>query len=109
LNAVPVQIPFTFSTPVVAPSQVIWTVSFNTSGFGQSPFGNGTPCATNVDPGCGYDSLNVGAWTYTNAPYSGTDLNADELWHSTGNPPGQLVVESGQTGRTPLAKITIGN
>jgi hypothetical protein len=112
LNAVPVQIPFTFPTAVAAPSQVIWTVSFNTSGFGDSPFGYSTACATSGipagTPGCGYDSLNVGAWTYTNAPYSGTDLNADQLYHSTGNPPGPLAVQSGQTGRTPLAEITIG-
>jgi hypothetical protein len=108
LNGYPVNLTFTFPTAVQAPSEVIWTVSFNTSGFGDTPFGYGTACASSGNPGCGYDSLNVGAWTYTNAPYSGTDLNADELFHSTGNPPNTLAVQSGQAGRTPLAKITIG-
>jgi hypothetical protein len=45
LNSVPVQITFTLPA-VQAPSQVIWTVSFNTSGYGQTPFGYATTCAT---------------------------------------------------------------
>jgi hypothetical protein len=112
LNSYPVQITFTFPTDVQAPSQVIWTVSFNTSGFGYSPFGDSTTCATSGNPagnpGCGYDSLNVGSWAYTNAPYSGTDLDADQAFRSTGQPPSPLAVESGWTGFTPLAEITIG-
>jgi hypothetical protein len=111
LNSVPVQITFTLPA-VQAPSQVIWTVSFNTSGFGSSPFGDSTTCATSGspagNPGCGYDSLNVGAWAYTNAPYSGTDLDADLAFRSTGNPAGPLTVESGWAGFTPLAEIKIG-
>jgi hypothetical protein len=87
-----VKITFPFGGTVSAPSQVIWTVSFNTSTWGYSPIGPAScsPVITTPpsDPGCGYDSLNVGAWAYTNAPYSGADLDADLAFRSfwTGSP-----------------------
>jgi hypothetical protein len=111
-----VKITFPFGGTVSAPSQVIWTVSFNTSTWGYSPIGPAScsPVITTPpsDPGCGYDSLNVGAWAYTNAPYSGADLDADLAFRSfwTGSPPAvnPLAVESGWDGLTPLAEIRIG-
>ncbi len=42
------------------PSQVIVTVSYNTSTSGYTPYGTGTTCYSSSG-GCGYDSLNVSA------------------------------------------------
>lgn len=60
----------------VLPTKVIWTVAFNTSGYGAAPLGYGTACATSV-AGCGYDSLNVGAETFAGQPSRGTDVDAN--------------------------------
>jgi len=42
-------------------SDVIWTVAFNTSGYGETPLGYGTACSQSIQ-GCPYDSLNVGLY-----------------------------------------------
>jgi hypothetical protein len=42
---------------------VIWTVAFNTTHYGAPPIGEGTTC------------FNVGAWTFSGAPYAGTDVD----------------------------------
>jgi hypothetical protein len=44
------------------------------------------------------DSLNIGAFSFPNAPYSGTDLNADELFRNG-------AIESDWTGNRPLGAI----
>lgn len=65
--------------PTVAlANQVIWTVKYGTMHYGASPIGEGAACF--VAGGCGYDSLNVGVWSYPNAPFSGTDLNEDLIF-----------------------------
>ena len=117
LNALPVQITFPLPAGHPAPSQVIWTVSFNTSDYGATPL-RPQPC-NSTDPGCGYDSLNVGSWTYANAPYSGTDTDTAEAYLSStlgssycdGGFGGTGFLRSDSTcwtGLTPLAEITIG-
>lgn len=58
---------------VSVPADVIWTVAFNTSGYGANPLGYGTACSQTTE-GCPYDSLNVGLNTSANAPYVGTDV-----------------------------------
>jgi hypothetical protein len=92
--------------------KVIWTVQFNTTHYGYNPIGEDGPAgcfqANGGDPGCGYDSLNVGALTYPNAPYAGTDVNADQAFRAFGSspqPPNTLAAESGWTGNLPLGKI----
>jgi hypothetical protein len=60
-------------------SDVIWTVAFNTSGYGDSPLGYSTPCSQTTE-GCPYDSLNVGLNTAANAPYVGTDVQPDGVY-----------------------------
>lgn len=45
------------------------------------------------------DSLNVGVFSYPNAPYSGTDLNADEVFRNG-------AMETDWTGLRPLGQIT---
>jgi hypothetical protein len=51
---------FDFSTgpPVNVPSQIIVSVTYNTTTYGYSPYGTGTTCWTSGN-GCPYDSLNV--------------------------------------------------
>ena len=49
------------------PANLIWTVAFNTSGYGASPLGYGTACSQTAE-GCPYDSLNVGLNTSNTAP-----------------------------------------
>ena len=61
-----------------AGEQVIWTVSFNTTHAGFNPIGESASCFS-TDQGCGYDSLNVGTFTYPNSPYAGTDVTNSDL------------------------------
>ena len=46
------------SLHVVLPDSLIWGISYNTSGYGQNPYGYGNPCDS-TSAGCFYDSLNV--------------------------------------------------
>jgi hypothetical protein len=65
---------------------VIWSVNyltFNTNGGASGPA----------------DSLNVGANTFANAPFSGTDLDEDQVFRNG-------VMESGWAGYRPLGAIT---
>jgi hypothetical protein len=89
---------------VPAGGTVIWTVTFNTSNSGINPLGNATACRIAGNPGCGYDSLNVGSWTFANAEYAGTDVVDDEAWVDMGS---GLTAASGYTNFKPLAKITL--
>jgi len=72
--AVPITFDFTTGPAVLLPSQVIWTVSYNTSHYGPSPIGEGAACYTSSG-GCGYDSLNVGLNTSGNSVGTDTDTN----------------------------------
>ena len=92
VNSLSVKITFPLTGTVDPGQDVIWTVSFNTSNAGANPFGNATTCRSTsgvppvpTDPGCGYDSLNVGTYTYPGSTYAGDDL-ADTVWF--GDPPG---------------------
>jgi hypothetical protein len=110
LSSISVPIEFTFPAGITLPSQVIWTVSFNTTHYGYAPIGEATACFAS-GPGCGYDSLNVGVKTYANAPYSGTDLNPDGVFWNVGpfgapaNPAGLASSPTGWSGFLPLARI----
>jgi hypothetical protein len=92
---------------------VVWTVQFNTTHAGYNPIGEATTCFP-TNPGCGYDSLNVGAKSYVNAPYAGTDVNATAVYRSHGNanygaPFVALSPDSvGWTGFRPLGEIVLG-
>ncbi len=62
--------------------------AFNTTHYGYSPIGEIPLGCFFTDPGCGYDSLNVGAKTYAPAAFAGTDVNNDEAfisWGANGN------------------------
>lgn len=65
---------FTFPPGTTLPAEVIWTVAFNTTHFGSVPIGEGAACYA-TDPGCGYDSLNVGVFSFPGSPYVGTDID----------------------------------
>ena len=99
----------------VLPTNVIWTVAFNTSGYGASPMGYTTTCALSA-AGCGYDSLNVGAQSFVGQPSVGTDVDPDGVVLSSTTPgvycdggaggTGTLRLDTGcWTGFTPLATI----
>ncbi len=61
--------PITFDTSGVTwPNQVIVTLAYNTTHYGDQPIGASASCVTD-DGGCGYDSLNVGL---NAAPTTGT-------------------------------------
>ncbi|MEV4415596.1 hypothetical protein [Catellatospora sp. NPDC049609] len=64
------------------PSEVIWTVAFNTTHHGYAPIGEAAACFA-ADPGCGYDWLSVGARTFPRAPYAGTDVDPDGAFINT--------------------------
>jgi hypothetical protein len=107
------------STSFTNGEQVIWTVQFNTTHAGYTPIGESTACFASP-VGCGYDSLNVGTKTYTNAAtgfttaaYAGTDVNEDVAFRSYDDPGYSgnvvpLVAETGWTGFRPLGKIVLG-
>lgn len=81
---------------VVLTDQVIWSVAYNTTSSGHIPVG---PTACNIESGgCGYDSLNVGVFSAPNAPYAGTDIDADEVFRNG-------VMEAGHAGFRPLGMI----
>jgi hypothetical protein len=136
VNSLPVLLTFNFQDEQLAPGQeVIWTVSFDTSNAGYAPIGNGTECRSTsgvppvpTKPGCGYDSLNVGTYTYPGAPYAGTNPNGNEWFvnysgdNATPLTPAGLLAETGGTcdgcgpggadlgpaDLTPLAQIVTG-
>jgi hypothetical protein len=59
------------------PSDVIWGVTYNTSGYGYTPKGYSNPCNSTVQ-GCPYDSLNVAAGA--TAPTVGTDQHLNGVF-----------------------------
>src|SRR5215213_11478209 len=61
-----------FVSGTTLPEGVIWSVAYNTTHYGHAPIGEAQACYTSSG-GCGYDSLNVGAFSAANAPYVGTD------------------------------------
>lgn len=72
--------------PTTLTDNVTWSVkypTYNTNGAVSGPA----------------DSLNVGAFSFPNAPYSGTDLNADEVFRNG-------AMKTGWTGNRPLGAIT---
>ena len=76
--------------------QVIWSVQYNTTTSGYAPIGT-VACVTEPG-GCGYDALNVGAFSYPNAPFAGTDLDANAAFFDG-------VMQPGWTGNRPLGAI----
>ena len=82
-NGFATPVTFTFDGTVVLSSDVIWGVSFNTSGYGAMPAGYTTVCATSPQ-GCGYDALNVGL-SDAAAPIVGTDSASDGVYWDTDN------------------------
>lgn len=93
VNSLSVPITFTgFDPPITleAGDQVIWAVAFNTTHYGYTPIGEGTECFIAGNPGCGWDSLNVGTKTYAGAPYSGSDVNPSGVYLSDGQPASAL-------------------
>ncbi len=77
--ATPITFNFTTGPQVNLPSQVIWTVTYNTTHYGPNPIGESTACF-GTSAGCGYDSLNVGLAS-TNSV--GTDTDPDGLFWNT--------------------------
>jgi hypothetical protein len=109
------KITFTFSSPITVPSdsKVIWTVTFNTSTEGYNPIiandGVQTCNGNGNDPGCGYDSLNVGAMTYPNSPYAGQDVDLNTaFWSYQGNGD-VLAPEIGWAANRPLGEVILGS
>jgi hypothetical protein len=70
-NSISTVLTFNFAGDAL-PDDVIWTVAFDTTHYGSSPIGESASCFGGVG-GCPYDSLNVGAKSYSGAPYAGTD------------------------------------
>jgi uncharacterized protein YjdB len=84
---------FTFTGVTTLPNDVIWTVAFNTSNYGAMPM----PCG-NSNPGCGYDSLNVGAQSFTGAPYAGTNTDPNGAFLNSASPGAYCPSTTGPTG-----------
>jgi hypothetical protein len=117
--SVPLTFTFPAGTTFSSGQDVVWTVQFNTTHAGYNPIGEAPTCFQDVKndpnkPGCGYDSLNVGAKSYVNAPYAGTDVNSTSVYRSHGNanygaPFVALSPDSvGWAGYRPLGKIVLG-
>ncbi|MFJ3335559.1 hypothetical protein [Streptomyces sp. NPDC086766] len=102
-NSIGTVVTFDFSGQTL-PDQVVWTVAFNTSHSGYDPIGT---AACSTEPGgCPYDSLNVGATSFPNAPYAGTDVDPDIAYLSTPPITGTLRPDSGFADFRPLGAIT---
>lgn len=113
-NGFATPVTFTFND-VVLPSDIVWGISFNTSGYGASPLGYSTGCAT-APEGCGYDALNVGL-SEASAPVIGTDLDSAGVYFDSDT--ASLYCDAGAagtgafrsdtpcwTGYRPMARIT---
>ena len=105
-----VPLTFTFAGESL-PQTVVWTVQFDTSHSGYQKIGDLNACNA-TDQGCGYDSLNVGALSYPNAPYAGTDVDEDIAYRSFyapnyAPPITPLGPESDWTGYRPLGQIIL--
>jgi hypothetical protein len=114
-NGIATVLTFNFPPGTTLPSQVIWTVAFNTTGFGPSPIGNNPSCS-GTPAGCPYDSLNVGVKTYTGSPYAGTSIDPNGLFVNSADPtfycsavatsPPSLLFDTGCWGPyTPLGEV----
>jgi hypothetical protein len=102
----------------VLPTNVIWTVAFNTTSYGSAPIGTAAACFTTA-AGCGYDALNVGIESFVGQPSKGTDVDPDGAMLNSitpsnycdgGTVTGTLRLDTGPpspcwTGYTPLATI----
>lgn len=85
-NGFPQTVKMTMPADVTLTDNVIWSVqypTYNTNGGTTGPA----------------DSLNVGAFTFPNAPFSGTDTNDDQVFRNGS-------IETGWTGYRPLGAIT---
>lgn len=80
-NGLATPVTFTFDGTVQLPSDLIWGISFNTSGYGATPEGYSTACASTPE-GCGYDSLNVGLSGAAQAT-TGTDVDPNGVYWNT--------------------------
>jgi hypothetical protein len=112
------------------PDTVVWTVAFSTTHYGNPPVGENTTCfmsvqANDQNPGCPYDSLNVGDNGNTGganfldsaisgAPYAGSDATpgaafvnyADGSFYCSGGAGGSLRLDAGcWDGLRPLGEI----
>ncbi|WP_062209874.1 hypothetical protein [Streptomyces sp. NBRC 109706] len=117
-NGIAHPVTFTFDGSTTLPDEVIWTVSFNTTGYGDSPIGTGAPCYSTVQ-GCPYDALNVGVQGFPGSPYVGVDIDPDGVFLDSAN--GSSYCDGGAAGTgflrldspcwtdlRPLATITAG-
>jgi hypothetical protein len=82
--------------------QVIWSVAFNTTTAGYDPIGPAA-CSTSSG-GCPYDSLNVGTFSFPNAPFVGTDIDEDQVFRCD-TITTLCAMESGWHGYRPLGAI----
>jgi hypothetical protein len=100
-NGLPQSVTLSFAgSPVTLPEQVIWSVQYNTTHFGPAPIGESAACFTESG-GCGYDSLNIGTYSFPTAPFVGTDLNEDEIYVQS-----TYLESTGWTGFRPLGAIS---
>lgn len=108
--SVPITFTFPSGTTFTDGQEVVWTVQFDTSHEGYQPIiANLGPQPCNATAqGCGYDSLNVGAKSYDNAPYAGTDVIEDEVYWSHAGNGNVLAPATGWLGFRPLGAITLG-
>jgi hypothetical protein len=86
VHGLPVDVTFNLGDTVL-PNAVVWSVVYNTSDYGPSPYGHGTACAQTPYTGgtydaCGYDSLNLGL-TVANGPSVGSDPLPGTIYWST--------------------------
>jgi hypothetical protein len=69
---------------LVLPNSIVYGIAFNTSGYGDSPYGYTTPCALDAMTGCPYDALNVGA--AAGVPKRGFDRYPDGTFYDSQTP-----------------------
>ncbi|HQZ36090.1 MAG TPA: right-handed parallel beta-helix repeat-containing protein, partial [Ilumatobacteraceae bacterium] len=98
-------ITFDFPALPTVPTNLIWSVAYNTTSQGYNPIGAAS--CLSEDGACGYDALNVGAETLTPDATAGYDVDEDALlWNSVygGRVAGNRF-DTGWSGYRPLARI----
>jgi hypothetical protein len=67
---------------IAVPQNVVYGISYNTSDYGATPYGDSTACHA-TEGGCPYDSLNVGVSLDPDNIQKGSDTYPGTVWIST--------------------------
>lgn len=94
-HGIAANIEFHLPPNLTLPSTIVYGISYNTSHYGPSPYGESTACYS-TSAGCAYDSLNVGLSQDPTNVSVGSDVNPGTVWQNS--PYGSEYCDGGAAG-----------